>query len=252
MNVRRIALTLPLVSAFAMTLTACQGSNGFAQLQETLAKIDQKQDNILARIDPLEEKVGKAPAAAPGAAKPQRPQAGRPDPKETYKVDVGDAATKGGDEALVTIVEWSDFQCPFCGRVNPTMAKIQETYGDKVRIAFKHNPLPMHNRAMAAAVAAEAAGKQGKFWEMHDKLFANPRELTDENFEKYATEIGLDVAKFKADTAGIEMDSDETECHRIFTALLERSFPKGCPSKKEKRKKKGKKSKQKAAAAERG
>ena len=62
----------------------------------------------------------------------------------------------------------------------------------------------------------------------------------------------FDVAKFKADTAGIEMDSDETECHRIFTALLERSFPKGCPSKKEKRKKKGKKSKQKAAAAERG
>ena len=199
MNVRRIALTLPLVSALAMSLTACQGSNGFAQLQETLAKIDQKQDNILARLDTLEEKVGKVPAAAPGAAKPQRPQPGRPDPKETYKVDVGDAATKGSPEALVTIVEWSDFQCPFCGRVNPTMAKIQEAYGDKVRIAFKHNPLPMHNRAMAAAVAAEAAGRQGKFWEMHDKLFANPRELTDENFEKWATEIALDVDKFKTD-----------------------------------------------------
>ena len=57
----------------------------------------------------------------------------------------------------------------------------------------------MHNRAMAAALAAEAAGKQGKFWEMHDKLFQDPRALTDENFEKYATEVGLDIAKFKED-----------------------------------------------------
>ncbi len=200
MNVRNIVLTLPLVSAVALSLSACQGSNGFAQLQETLAKIDQKQDNILSRIDALEEKVGNAPAAAaPGKAKPAGPQPGRPDPKATYKVDVDDAVTKGSPEALVTIVEWSDFQCPFCSRVNPTMAKIQETYGDKVRIAFKHNPLPMHNRAMAGAIAAEAAGRQDKFWEMHDKLFANSRELTDENIEKWGTEIGLDMDKFKTD-----------------------------------------------------
>jgi protein-disulfide isomerase len=200
MNVRNIVLTLPLVSALALSLSACQGSNSFAQLQETLAKIDQKQDNILSRIDTLEEKIGNAPAAAPpGKAKPAGPQPGRPDPKATYKVDVDDAVTKGSPEALVTIVEWSDFQCPFCSRVNPTMAKIQESYGDKVRIAFKHNPLPMHNRAMAGAVAAEAAGRQDKFWEMHDKLFANSRELTDENIEKWGNEIGLDMDKFKTD-----------------------------------------------------
>jgi len=198
MHARSSLLTVSLLSVLGMSLPACQGQSGFAQIQETLASIDQKQDNILAKVDGLEQKLDNLPAAAPGKA--QRPPArSGPDPKLTYKVDVGDAAVKGSDEALVTIVEWSDFQCPFCNRVNPTMAKIHETYGDKVRVAFKHNPLPMHNRAMAAALAAEAAGRQDKFWEMHDKLFANGRALTDENFEKWASELGLDVAKFKTD-----------------------------------------------------
>ncbi len=200
MQARRFALTISLASVLGLALGGCQGQGSFAQLQETLAKIDQKQDNILAKIDGFEAKLAAAPAAAPpGKAKPSGPQPGRPDPKLTYKVDVGDAAVKGPDDALVTIVEWSDFQCPFCNRVNPTMAKVQEAYGDKIRIAFKHNPLPMHNRAMAAAIAAEAAGRQGKFWQMHDKLFANGRELTDENFEVWAGELELDVDKFKAD-----------------------------------------------------
>lgn len=198
MHARSSLLTLSLLSVFGLSLPACQGQSGFAQIQETLAGIDQKQDNLLAKVDGLEQKLDSLPAAAPGNAK-RPPARSGPDPKLTYKVDVGDAAVKGSDEALVTIVEWSDFQCPFCNRVNPTMAKIHEAYGDKVRVAFKHNPLPMHNRAMAAALAAEAAGRQNKFWEMHDKLFANGRALTDENFEKWATELELDVDKFKAD-----------------------------------------------------
>ena len=200
MHTRRIATTFSLISAFALSLPACQGQGAFAQQQEQLARIEQKQDNILSELQSVKEDIKNIPAAAPaaGKAKPrQRPNG--PDPKLTYKVEVGEAAVKGSPEALVTIVEWSDFQCPFCKRVNPTMAKIQETYGDKVRIAFKHNPLPMHNRALAAAIAAEAAGRQGKFWEMHDILFENGRALTDENFEKWATELQLDVDKFKTD-----------------------------------------------------
>ncbi|MBV1858433.1 MAG: thioredoxin domain-containing protein [Nannocystaceae bacterium] len=199
MHARSSLLTLSLLSVFGLGLPGCQGQSGFAQIQESLASIDQKQDNTLAKIDGLEQKLDALRAAGPGKAKPPAARAGRPDPKLTYKVAVGDAAVKGSAEALVTIVEWSDFQCPFCSKVNPTMAKIHEAYGDKVRVAFKHNPLPMHNRAMAAALAAEAAGRQGKFWEMHDKLFANGRALTDENFEKWASELQLDVAKFKTD-----------------------------------------------------
>ena len=200
-------LSVTLAGAGLLGLLAvggCQGSGSFAKLQESLAQIDQKQDAILARIDQLEQKIGSMPAGAgkPGDPKqPAGPQPGRPDPALAYKATVDDAITKGSPQALVTIVEWSDFQCPFCQRVNPTMDQIMKEYGDKVRIAFKHNPLPMHNRAMAGAIAAEAAGKQGadKFWKMHDLLFANGKELTDENFVKWAGEIGLDVEKFKAD-----------------------------------------------------
>ena len=201
MHAQSSLLTLSLLFALGMSLPACQGQSGFAQIQGSLAAIDQKQDNVLAKLGSLEQKLEELPAAAPDKRKPTAARAGQPDPKLTYKVDVGQAAVKGSEDALVTIVEWSDFQCPFCNRVNPTMAKIRETYDDKVRVAFKHNPLPMHNRAMAAALAAESAGRQGKFWEMHDKLFANGRALTDENFEKWATELELDVAKFKTDMA---------------------------------------------------
>jgi protein-disulfide isomerase len=179
-------------------LVACQGSGSFAKLQESLAEIQAKQDTILAKLGDLETKVGQAPAARPGQD-PKGPKPGAPDPKLTYKVEVGDAHAKGPDTAKVTIVEWSDFQCPFCSRVVPTMDELKKAYGDELRIAFKHNALPMHNRAKAAAIAAEAAGKQGKFWEMHDKLFANAKELTDENFVKWAEEIGLDKGQFEKD-----------------------------------------------------
>jgi protein-disulfide isomerase len=188
----------------ALLLVACQGSGSFAKLQESLAEIQAKQDTILAKMGELETKIGQAPAQRPGAD-PKAPKPGAPDPKVTYKVDVGDAHAKGPATAKVTIVEWSDFQCPFCSRVVPTMKELEKAYGDDIRVAFKHNALPMHNRAKPAALAAEAAGKQGKFWEMHDLLFANAKELTDENFAKWAGDIGIDVEKFKKDMADPEL-----------------------------------------------
>ncbi|MHC4838975.1 MAG: DsbA family protein, partial [Planctomycetota bacterium] len=112
---------------------------------------------------------------------------------------VGSSYAQGSDKALVTIIEFSEFQCPFCARVLPTMNKIKETYGDKVRIVFKHNPLPFHKDAPLASEAALAAGEQGKFWEMHDKLFENQKKLKRADIDGYAQEIGLDMAKFKAD-----------------------------------------------------
>ena len=79
--------------------------------------------------------------------------------------------------APVTIVEFSDYQCPFCARVNPTLAKVRETYGDRVKIIFKDYPLPNHPQAPKAAEAARCAGEQSKYWEMHDAMFANQRAL---------------------------------------------------------------------------
>ena len=144
----------------------------------------------------------KEPAKRPGNKK--RP--GR-DTKTVYKIPATEGYTKvskGPADALVTIIEFSEFQCPFCTRVNPTIKKIMDTYKDKVRVVFKHNPLPFHKDAPLAAQAANAAGKQGKFWEMHDVLFKNQKKLKPENINAYAKEVGLDMTKFAADLNSAE------------------------------------------------
>ena len=108
----------------------------------------------------------------------------------------------GRADAPVTIVEISDFQCPFCSRVGDTMATIKKTYGpDKVRIVWKHNPLPFHKDARPAHEAAATVfglGGNDAFWKFHDLLFQNQRNLGEANFEKWATQSGVDAAKFKA------------------------------------------------------
>jgi len=206
-------------------MVSCQGSGSFAKLQETLAGIEQKQDTIIAKLGAMEEKLAQAPAPGRPGADPKAQKPGGPDPKAVYKVEVGDAYFKGGVDAKVTIVEWSDFQCPFCSRVVPTIGEINKAYGDDVKIAFKHNALPMHNRARPAAVAAEAAGKQGKFWEMHDILFANAKELTDENFVKWAEEIKLDVEQFKKDLTDPAIGKKVDENQKQGTGLGARGTP---------------------------
>ena len=105
---------------------------------------------------------------------------------------------KGAMSAPIQIVEYSDFQCPYCSRVNPTLAQVQETYGDKVAIVFRNFPLPMHKEAPRAGEASYCAQDQGKFWEYHDVLFQNQRAQKDEDLKKYAAEVGLDAAAFDA------------------------------------------------------
>src|SRR4029453_8002824 len=86
----------------------------------------------------------------------------------------------------------------YCKRVEPTIAQLEKDYPGKIRVAWKDYPLPFHSNAKPAAAAARAAGEQGKFWEMHDKLFENQGALDRQSFEKYAKELGLNVDKFKA------------------------------------------------------
>jgi protein-disulfide isomerase len=106
----------------------------------------------------------------------------------------------GKADAPVTIVTISDFQCPFCSRVEPTLKQIRDTYGpDKVRMVWKNNPLPFHKDARPTAEAAMAVfGLKGSeaFWKFHDNAFANQQALTQDNFDKWATEAGVDKAKF--------------------------------------------------------
>jgi len=104
---------------------------------------------------------------------------------------------RGNARAPVTIVEFSDFQCPFCARGEDMLGQVRKAYGEKVRIVWKHQPLSIHPNAFPAAVAAEAAREQGKFWEMHDRMFANQAALSVESYERWAGELGLDLGKFR-------------------------------------------------------
>ncbi|KYF84625.1 hypothetical protein BE20_55770 [Sorangium cellulosum] len=137
-------------------------------------------------------------AKAPPQKERERPQE---DDKTVWKVPVGDAPAKGPATALVTIVEWSDFQCPFCSKVVPTIDEILKTYGDKVRFVWKNNPLPFHQRAEPAAeLAMEARAQKGEkgFWDAYELLWKNQQKLNDEDLLGYAKELGLDVEKVKA------------------------------------------------------
>ena len=107
---------------------------------------------------------------------------------------------RGPRDALVTIVAFSDFQCPFCSRVEPTLAQVRERYGADVRIVWRNNPLPFHQNAMPAAEAALEARAQGgedKFWQMHDLLFANQHALERADLTTYANQVGLDQGRFQ-------------------------------------------------------
>ncbi|HEX6084005.1 MAG TPA: thioredoxin domain-containing protein [Thermoanaerobaculia bacterium] len=106
--------------------------------------------------------------------------------------------SRGNPNAPVTIVEFSDFECQFCGRAVETLRKVEEKYGDQVRIVFRDYPLPMHRTAKRAAEAAHCANEQQKFWEMHDKLFSKTGPISDSDVFKYAGQIGLDHDRFNS------------------------------------------------------
>src|SRR5437660_600940 len=102
----------------------------------------------------------------------------------------------GGAKAPITIIEFSDYQCPFCKRAEDSVNKVMQTYGDKIRLVYRNYQLPMHPMARPAAEAASCANAQGKFWEYHAKLFDNQASLSDDKFKQLAKDVGLDGAKF--------------------------------------------------------
>ncbi|HEX8284734.1 MAG TPA: thioredoxin domain-containing protein [Pyrinomonadaceae bacterium] len=141
---------------------------------------------------PSAQQSGNASNAAP-VQQTRAPQPGAPNPWE-----------KGGATAKVTLEEFSDFQCPACGALEPGLRRVSKDYGDRVRLIFRNFPLSGHRYAFQASRAAEAAGQQGKFWEMHDMLYDNQKEWSDAmeprvQFDSYATRLGLDVQRFKTD-----------------------------------------------------
>jgi protein-disulfide isomerase len=109
------------------------------------------------------------------------------------------AVAEPAPEAMVELVVFSDFQCPFCARVVPTIKALQRQYGKRLKVSFLHQPLPFHADARNAAIAAEAARRQGLFWQFHDKLFENQKNLKPSDLERYAKEVGLDMKRYARD-----------------------------------------------------
>ena len=161
-------------------------------------------------------------APSPGAA-----------PAAVYrKIEVAAwSPVQGPRHARITLVVFSDFQCPFCTRLEPTLQAVRDKYGDKVRVVWRNLPLPFHDNAMPAARAAMAAHAQGKFWPYHDKLFANQASLDAASLTRYARELGLDMKRFAADSAAPhikeQVDADAKHAHAHGTSGTPTSFING-------------------------
>ena len=117
------------------------------------------------------------------------------------QLPVNNSAVKGAKNAPVTITVFDDFQCPYCARLVPTLEQVVAAYPTQVRVVYKHFPLSMHKFANQAAIASIAARNQGKFWPMHDQLFANYNKLNAAKIRELAESVGLDMARFDQDVA---------------------------------------------------
>ena len=188
---RRILSLLP-GGAAALVLAASLSNCVSPQVETRLQRLEAKQDSLLGILSTMKQqsefvayRVGWRPPA--DTAPKDIPLAGSP--------------AKGPDNAVLTVVEFSDLECPYCAQVAPMLDSLSRTYPGDVRIVFKHFPLSFHPKARAAAAAAIAAGNQGKFFEFRFKVAPHFRSLGDSLYLATAKELGLDVERFKKEMA---------------------------------------------------
>lgn len=197
------------VAACRVKDPSCSRSLGLAGTIIDAVKSGKTDDQVVTAVKAA---VPQAPAAAAAAPAPA--------PSGPVQISYEGAQMKGNPKARATLVEYADFQCPYCARAIPVVQQILTKYGDDVRYVFKQFPLTsIHPFAEPAARASLAAAKQGKFWPMYDILFQNNRALDDASLKKYAQDIGLDVAKFdkdRSDASVTEMlNKDVSEAQRV-------------------------------------
>jgi protein-disulfide isomerase len=154
---------------------------------------------LTVRVDNLEAQV-KGLKQVPGRQAPQQPPA--EDLSKVYDLPVADSYVLGKADAKITIVEFADFQCPFCARFHPLINEVYKAFPNDVKIIIKNYPLAFHPNARSAAKAAFAAGEQGKYFEMADLVIAGGADLSDEKYKEFAGKIGLNVERFVQDMKG--------------------------------------------------
>ena len=162
------------------TLLLLSVVTGFAMGRSGSAEINWKVDQIDRNLRVLAEAVGVDLGT-----------------RDIVGIDVSESPFLGPEEAPITIVEFSDFECGYCRKVYPTLLQIRNEYDSEVKIVFKHFPLSFHKNALLAHRAAISAGEQGKFWEMHDLIFENFKDLSRETMLEYASRLNLDSPQFE-------------------------------------------------------
>ena len=150
----------------------------------------------------------------------------------SQQIDITGAPVRGKADAPVTLVVFSDFECPWCAKLEPLLAQLLAANADTVRVVFKHLPLPMHPQAEPAALAAIAAQRQGKFWEMHDALFT-VQQWTPAAVTETATRIKLDMTRFQADLNSqetrMQLAKDKADAQAAEVAATPSVFVNGRP-----------------------
>jgi protein-disulfide isomerase len=153
---------------------------------------------------------------------------------QTQKVDITGSPVKGDATAPVTMVIFSDFECPYCKQVEPLLEQVFQKNTDKLKVVFKHFPLRIHLFSESAALAAIAAQKQGKFWEMHDELFKS-KPLNEQTIEAAAKKVGLDMEQYKKDLTDMQtrqaMDKDMLDAQKADVTGTPTIFINGRPVK---------------------
>lgn len=203
-----LALTFPLIVPIVPIVQAAPENNKkYNQQKNTLdlTGLNKQQKELLSEIINLIKK-GTSNDFVKGffegyqvASKRSLKARKREDPNKIYPVTTMNAPSRGPKDAPVTLIEYTDYECSYCKRVQTTVESLLKEYPDKIRFATMCNPLSFHKRALPAALASRAARKQGKFWEMHHLLFENNKALGDANLVKYAEELGLNIEQFNAD-----------------------------------------------------
>lgn len=204
----RIPLTLGTFGLLAI-LAGCGGGanqNEVEALRKEVADLKHATAQLQTALASLQGEDTGAPMAPPTAPGPVPAVGGARDAgakrEVVYRIPVDFAPRKGPPVAAVTVVEFADFQCPFCKANAGLSSKLLEEFPNDVQFAFKHYPLGKHPQAATAAKASWAAHQQGRFWEMHDAIYAGDiQNLSPEILRGYAQRIGLDMAKYDADLA---------------------------------------------------
>ena len=225
MNKTARKLVSPILFAGLLATPVAASAMDDAEFEKMMEKYLEKEDNLGKIGSALEtyfrkQRENQQRAAAEQEKKKMDEQFANPE-----KIEIGNSPVKGNPDAPITVVEFSDYQCPYCSRAAAVMEDLLKEYPNDVKLVFKNLPLPFHQEAKPAAIAALAAGKQGKFWEFHDELFANQKKISDPLFIEIAKKLDLDMKKFKKDLKDKELAKQVDEDMALATKLGIRGTP---------------------------